>query len=115
MTIRVIFNLQPTLSAVLDYLVTMIPSLDLSPDPNEPRGLIQVEGEDDQSIHQHRIYYPLANGSWMIRSPDITVAGTLEDVVGDLTSITPFYVSVRTTLNSDPIVIWDTQVGSVID
>jgi hypothetical protein len=112
MPIRVIYNLQPNLAAVLDYLTVTIPSLDLSPDPTEPRGFIQVDGEDDQQTPQHRVYYPLGNETWIIRSSETAVAGTLEDVVENLTSLLPFYVAVRTTLNTDPIVLWDVNSGS---
>lgn len=153
MPIRVIYNLQPNLEAVLDYLMVTIPSLDLSPDPNEPRGLIQVEGEDENQILQHRLYYPLSNEDYVIRSTEMDKTtnptektektkktertdriektektkktemnettgsaqlGTIEDVINDLTSLMPVYVSIRTTMNSDPVVLWSTNDGSSI-
>ena len=114
MPVRVVYDLQPSLADVLDYLSVVIPSIELAPDPDEPRGFIQVTGEDEHQLQVYRRYYPISETDWIIRSPDYTEFGTWEDVMDDLISILPFHVAIRTTMNSDPVVIWDVQQGSVI-
>jgi hypothetical protein len=114
MPVRVIYDLQPTLANVLEYLVVTAPSLDLAPEPGQIRGYIHVVGEDDNHLPVDRMYYPISSEDWIIRSPDFTETGQFDDVLEDLTSLLPFYVVIRSTLNSDPIVLWDTNQGSAI-
>lgn len=102
---QTIYNIQPNLLDVFDYIYVNLPGL--SPSSNfEPNGFIQVLYLNHYI--ETDIYFPLANGRWLRYHNNSTEEiFNIQQIFNLIIQNNPIFIAFRKTIGNPLIVLWD--------